>query len=424
MMAPYSSRWLPLDQARPAGLATAWMPGEGLAEQVVETVVVGAVRTPIGRRNGGLASVHPADLLGTVQRAVLERNGLDPQKVGQVVGGCVGQVGEQSFNIARTGWLNAGLPMEVPATTVDVQCGSGQQALTFATGLVSSGLVDVSVACGVESMSRIPIGSSTRGEFGRPINRNYRKHYEFKSQFEAAETIAKQWGISRSDTDALGFSSQQRAAAAVAAGRFTDQIVPVDAPVLDADGTITWDTLRVDTDEAMRATTLEGLAELKPVVGDDGIHTAGTSSQIADGAAAVLLAEASMAKELGLQARATVLDTVLVGVDPELMLTGPIDATNLLLKRNGLSIGDIDVVEINEAFASVVLAWAKETGADLDRVNPNGGAIAMGHPLGGTGAILITKALHELERIDGEFALVTMCCGGGVGTGTLLRRHR
>lgn len=403
---------------------TARTPREGLAEQIMETVVVGAVRTPIGKRKGGLASVHPADLLGTVQRAVLDRSGMDPARVGQVVAGCVGQVGEQSFNIGRTGWLNAGLPKEVPATTVDVQCGSGQQALTFATGLVSSGLVDVSLACGVESMSRIPIGSSTRGDFGRPINRNYRKNYEFRSQFEAAETIADRWDISRSDTDELGLSSQQRAAAAVAAGRFVDQIVPVDAPVIDADGTVSEKTVRVDTDEAMRATTLEGLATLKSVVGDGGIHTAGTSSQIADGAAAVLLAEASVAKQLGLPARATVMDTVLVGVDPELMLTGPIDATNLLLKRNGLAIGDIDVVEINEAFASVVLAWAKETGADLDRVNPNGGAIAMGHPLGGTGAILITKALYELERIDGEFALVTMCCGGGVGTGTLLRRHR
>lgn len=395
-----------------------------MAEKVMETVIVEAVRTAIGKRKGGLAGVHPADLLGTVQRAVVERSGIDPREVGQVVGGCVGQVGEQSFNIARTGWLNAGLPMEVPASTVDVQCGSGQQALTFATGLVNGGLVGVSIACGVESMSRIPIGSSTRGDFGRPINRNYRKHFEFKSQFDAAETIAERWGITRADTDALGLSSQLRAAAAVAGGLFKDQIVPIDAPVLDADGNTTSETRRVETDEALRDTTAEGLYQLKPVVGDNGIHTAGTSSQIADGAAAVLLAEASAAKELGLRARATVLDTVLVGVDPELMLTGPIDATAMLLERNNLSMNDIDVVEINEAFASVVLAWAKETGADLDRVNPNGGAIAMGHPLGGTGAILITKALNELERIDGEYALITMCCGGGVGTGTLLRRTR
>jgi acetyl-CoA C-acetyltransferase len=389
---------------------------------IVETVIIEAVRTPIGKRNGGLATVHPADLLGGVMNAVVERSGIDPFQVGQILAGCVGQVGEQSFNIGRTCWLNAGLPKEVPATTVDTQCGSGQQAVTLATGLVSSGLINVAIGCGVESMSRIPIGSSTRGDFGRPINRNYRKHYEFKSQYEAAEAIARRWGVTRSDADKLGLLSQERAARAVAEGRFARQIAAVQAPVVGEDGKPTGDFVTVETDGAMRPTTLAGLAGLKPVVGDDGVHTAGTSSQIADGAAAVLLAERNEAERLGLRARATVVDTVLVGVDPELMLTGPIDATNLLLKRNGLSMSDIDVVEINEAFASVVLAWAQEMGTDLERVNPNGGAIAMGHPLGGTGAILVTKALGELERTGKEWALVTMCCGGGLGTGTLIRR--
>ena len=387
-----------------------------------ETVIVEAVRTPIGKRKGGLASVHPADLLAVAQREVVQRGGLDPSLVGQVIGGCVGQVGEQSFNVSRTAWLNAGLPKEVPATTVDIQCGSGQQAVTLATGLVASGIVGTAIGCGVESMSRIPIGSSTGGEFGRPINRNYRKHYEFKTQFQAAETIARKWGVTRADADEFALLSQRRAAAAAAAGRFEDQITAVDAPVLDDDRKPTGETVTISKDEGMRQTTLEALAGLKSVVGDDGVHTAGSSSQISDGAGAVLLAAASEASRLGLRARATIVDSILVGVDPELMLTGPIDATAQLLKRNGLTMSDIAIVEINEAFASVVLAWAREFDADMDRVNPNGGAIAMGHPLGGTGAILLTKALHELERVDGEWALVTMCCGGGLGTGTLLRR--
>jgi acetyl-CoA C-acetyltransferase len=386
------------------------------------TVIVDAVRTPIGRRKGALAGVHPVDLLGVVQHELVRRTGIDPAVIGQIVGGCVSQVGEQSFNVTRTAWLATGLPENVPATTVDVQCGSGQQATNIASALTGSGVVDVAIGCGVESMSRIPIGSNSGGNLGRPVNRSYRHHHEFISQFEAAERIADKWSITRADADALGVSSQERAAAAWAQGRFDSQVVTVTAPVLGEDGKATEQTKTVSRDEGLRETNLAALAALKPLVGEDGVHTAGTSSQISDGAAAVLLAEEQTAQRLGLRPRATIRDSILVGVDPELMLTGPIDVTKILLERNGLRMDDIAVVEINEAFASVVLAWAKEFDVDMDRVNPNGGAIAVGHPLGASGAILITRALNELERVDGRFALVTMCCGGGLGTGTLIER--
>ncbi|MHB1139827.1 MAG: steroid 3-ketoacyl-CoA thiolase [Microthrixaceae bacterium] len=389
-----------------------------------DVVIIDAVRTPIGRRNGGLASVHPADLLATVLSDLVRRTGIDPARVGQVVGGCVSQVGEQSFDITRTAWLTAGLPMTVAATTVDTQCGSSQQATGLATALVASGVVDVAVACGVESMSRIPIGSNSSKKLGLgvPIPKTYFEQYEFTSQFEGAERIADKWGVTRQDADEFGFTSQQRAAAAWSEGRFDGQLVDVVAPDLDDDGKPTGSTHTVTRDEGLRDTTLEKLASLKPVAREDGVHTAGSASQISDGAAAVLLMSAEAAAELGLTPRATVVDTCLVGVDPVLMLTGPIDATRRLLDRSGLAISDIDLFEINEAFASVVLAWSREVGADLDRTNPNGGAIALGHPLGATGAFLITKALNELERTDGTHALVSMCCGGGLGTGTLLRR--
>ena len=389
-----------------------------------DVVIIDAVRTPVGRRNGGLASVHPADLLATVLAELVARTGIDPSRVGQVVGGCVSQVGEQSFDITRTAWLTAGLPMTVAATTVDTQCGSSQQATGLATALVASGVVDVAVACGVESMSRIPIGSNSSKKLGLgvPIPKSYFEQYEFTSQFEGAERIADKWGVTRQDCDEFGLASQQRAAAAWAEGRFDGQIVDVVAPDLDDDGAPTGSTHTVARDEGLRETTLEKLATLKPVARDDGVHTAGSASQISDGAAAVLLMSSAAAAELGLTPRATVVDTCLVGVDPVLMLTGPIDATRRLLDRSGLSISDIDLFEINEAFASVVLAWSREVGADLDRTNPNGGAIALGHPLGATGAFLVTKALNELERTDGTHALVSMCCGGGLGTGTLLRR--
>lgn len=385
-------------------------------------LIIDAVRTPLGKRKGGLATTHAADLLGTVQRGVLERNGVDPATVGQLVGGCVSQVGEQSFNITRTAWLAAGLPDSVPASTVDAQCGSAHQAVNLAAALVHSGVVGVAVACGVESMSRVPIGSNSKGDFGRPINRTYRQHHEFVSQFEAAERIAGDFGITRDDTDAFGLLSQSRAAAALQADVFAGQIVPVAAPVLGEDGKPTGKTVEILCDEGPRDTSLEALAALKPVGRDDAIHTAGTSSQISDGAAAVLLADEEAVEKYGLRPRARILDTILVGVDPETMLTGPIDVTQQLLKRNDLSIADLDVVEINEAFASVVLAWLKALNADLDRINPNGGAIALGHPLGATGAVLIAKAVSELERAQGRFGLITMCCGGGLGTGTLIER--
>jgi acetyl-CoA C-acetyltransferase len=387
-----------------------------------DVVVLDAVRTAGGRKNGGLAGMHPADLLSVTQRAVLDRSGLEAGAVDQVVAGCISQSGEQSFDIGRTAWLAGGLPTSVAATTVDSQCGSSQQALAFASSLIGSGAIEIALACGVESLSRVPIGASTRAGPGRALTKSYFDRYEFISQFEAGERIAAKWGITREECDALGLSSQERAATAWAEDRFDREIVPVDAPVLDEDGRATGDTRRVARDECLRETSLAALASLKPVARPDGVHTAGTSSQLADQSSAVLLSSAERARELGIRPRARIADHCLIGVDPVLMLTGPIDATQMLLKRNGLAIGDIDVFEINEAFASIVLAWARECSPDLTRVNPNGGAIALGHALGSTGTRLVTTALHELERTDGEWALISMCCGGGLGTGTLLQR--
>ena len=387
-------------------------------------VIVDAVRTPIGRRGGGLSSVHPAELLGAPLAALFARTGLDPAAVGQFVGGCVSQVGEQSFNVGRTAWLAAGLPLSTASTTIDTQCGSSQQATNIATALVGAGVVDIAVAGGVEVMSRVPIGSHSSKKLGLgvPIPKPYFDRYEMTSQFEGAERIAEKWGISREDTDRFGLASQQRAAQAWAEGRFDGQFIEIDAPDVDADGAPTGATHRVARDEGLRETSLDKLATLKPVGRENGVHTAGNSSQISDGAAAVLLMTGERAAALGLRPRARVVDTCLVGVDPVLMLTGPIDATARLLERTGLTIDQIDTFEINEAFASVVLAWAKETGADPERTNPNGGAIALGHPLGGTGAFLLTKALYELERTGGRYGLVSMCCGGGLGTGTIIER--
>lgn len=389
-----------------------------------DVVIIDAVRSPIGRRNGALSTVHPADLLAEVLRGLMARNEVDPVAVEQVISGCVSQVGEQSFNIGRTAWLTAGLPQSTAVTTVDTQCGSSQQATNLATALIASGVVDIAVACGIESMSRIPIGinSSKKLGLGVPIPKSYFAQYEFTSQFEGAERIADQWGVTRSDCDELGFSSQQRAALAWEEGRFDTQIIPIDAPLRDESGGPTDETVTVTRDEGLRETTLEKLATLKPVGRENGVHTAGSASQISDGAAAVLMMSAEKAAELGLTPRAKVVDTALVGVDPVLMLTGPMDATKRLLGRTGMAIGDIDLFEINEAFASVVLAWAREVDADLTRTNPNGGAIALGHPLGATGAFLITKAVHELQRTDTSTALISMCCGGGLGTGTVIER--
>jgi len=363
--------------------------------------------------------MHPADLEVASLSALVERSGIDPNVVDQVIGGCVSQVGEQSFNTARTGWLAAGLPFQVPSTSIDSQCGSSQQATTLAAGLLGAGMEDIAITVGVESMSRIPLGANMKP--GSPLPPSYFAHYEMKSQFQGAERIAANWGITREDTDAFGLRSQQLAAQAWSEGRFDREVAPVEAPVLGEDGQPSGKTAMVSSDEGLRATSLEKLGTLK-VIEEGGVHTAGSSSQITDGSAAVLLANEAGLKRLGLEPRARIVYSTIVGSDPEYVLTGPIPATEKVLRKTGLSIDDIDRFEVNEAFASVVLAWQKESGADMDRVNVNGGAIALGHPTGATGDRLITTALHELERSGGRRALITMCCGGGLGTGTVIER--
>jgi acetyl-CoA acyltransferase len=382
-----------------------------------EVVIVEAARTPIGRghhQKGWFRDVHPNELLGASYRAVIERAGIEPELVEDVVAGCVSQVGEQSNNIARNAWLQAGLPVTTPATTVDRQCGSGQQAVTFAAGLIASGVHDVMIGAGVEHMGRVPMGSTVKHaeELGVPFPPELMERYELVPQGISAELIAKQWEIPRSEQDELGLRSHRLAARATEEGRFDREIIP-----FQADGqTITSDQgIRYDT-------SLEQLAKLEPAFMADGSVTAGNSSQISDGAAAVLLMTRQKADELGLPARARIFDATSVGVDPVIMLTGPIPATRKLLARNGMTIGDLDRIEINEAFASVVCAWRRELEPDMDRVNVNGGALALGHPLGSSGARLITTLLHELERSDSELGLVTMCTAGGTGTGTLLQR--
>jgi len=391
-----------------------------------DVVIVEAGRSPIGRKKGALSSAHPAELLGQVISEVLRRAKVDPATIGQVVGGCINKVGAQAFNVTRTAWLTAGLPADVACSTVDSQCGSSQFAVNLAANMIASGAEDVVLACGVEIMSLLPIGSDAiagaQAGMGKPITRKYRERYEFTSQFEGAERIATKYGITRDDTDRFGLESQLRAARAISEGRFDSQIIPVEVPILQENGERTGQNRTVTRDEVPRQTSLEALAALKPVARPDGIHTAGSSSQVADGAAAVLLMSETRARELGCRPRARVADTCLVGCDPVLMLEGPIPATSKLLKRAGINIGDIDVFEINEAFASVVLSWARTLGPDMARVNPNGGAIALGHPLGATGCGLVTKAVNELERTNGRRAIVTMCCGGGLGTGTLIER--
>ena len=373
---------------------------------MTDVVVVAAVRSPFGRRGGGLAGLHPVDLLGSILGALAERSGVDPATVGQVVGGCVEKAGEQAFNVTRTAWLSAGLPSAVPASTIDAQCGSAQQAFTAAYALVAAGIVDSAVACGVESMSRVPMATTFTSGPGEPISPSFLERYPFPDQFASAEAIAASWGVTREDCDALALRSNARALAARDAGHGAAGLAAVAGVVAD---------------ETIRVAPPEKLAGL-PTLRDGAVHTAATASKIADGAAALLLMDADRAAADGVAPLARVVDSVLVGVEPDQMLTGPIPATATLLTRNGLKIEDIDVVEINEAFASVVLAWAAETKVDMDRVNPNGGALAHGHPVGATGAGLLVKAVHELRRIDGSLGLVTMCCGGGLGTGTLLQR--
>ena len=385
---------------------------------MAEAVIVEAVRTPIGRRNGALAGLHPAQLLGAVQVELVKRSGIDPAEVEQVFAGCVTQAGEQAFNIARTAWLGQGLPYEVAATTVDCQCGSSQQANHIVAALVGSGAVDVAIGCGVEAMSRVGLGDNIKGAPGRPFPPGF--PVEIPDQFTSAERIAEHHGVSRADADALGLASQEKAARAWAEGRFDREVVPVEAPVVGPDGP-TGDVRVVGRDEGLRHSTAEGLAALKPVL-PGGVHTAGSSSQISDGAAAVLWMSEPRARAAGLRPRARLRAQVLVGSDPYFQLDGPIAATATVLAKAGLQVADIDLFEVNEAFASVVCSWQRAHGVDWDKVNVNGGAIALGHPVGATGSRLLTTALHELERRDGTFALVSMCCGGGLATGTVLER--
>ncbi|HEX5089300.1 MAG TPA: steroid 3-ketoacyl-CoA thiolase [Nocardioides sp.] len=371
-------------------------------------VIVEAVRTPLGKRNGWLAGVHPAALLGFVQTEVLRRAGVDPDFVDQVVGGCVTQAGEQSNDMVRRAWLYAGLPQRTGATAIDAQCGSGQQSAHLVHDMVAAGTIDVGVACGVESMSRIPLGANVPAGLGDPRPDDW--SIDMPNQFEAADRIAARRGLTRADLDAFGLASQQKARVAVDEGRFKREL----APYTTADGV-------VDADQGLRDTTLEGLAALDPVL-PEGLHTAGTSSQISDGASAVLVMDEDRARALGLAPRARIRAHCLVGSDPYYHLDGPIEATQKLLDRTGMAISDFDLFEVNEAFASVVLSWAGQHRVDLDRVNVNGGAIALGHPVGSTGTRLITTALHELERRDANLALISMCAGGAMATGTVLER--
>ncbi|WP_284741297.1 steroid 3-ketoacyl-CoA thiolase [Amycolatopsis sp. RTGN1] len=380
-------------------------------------VIVEAVRTPIGKRGGLLAGLHAAELLGAAQQALLDRAGIDPALVEQLIGGCVTQAGEQSNNVTRTAWLHAGLPETAGATTIDAQCGSAQQATHLIAGLIAADAIEVGVACGVEAMSRVPLGTNRGSGSPRPASWSI----DLPNQYGAAERIAVRRGLTRDDVDAFGAASQQKAAAAWEAGHFDREVVPVKAPVLDADGGLTGETRLVGRDQGLRETTAEGLARLKPVV-EDGIHTAGTSSQISDGAAALLLMDSARAAELGLRPRARIVAQALVGAEPYYHLDGPIRATERVLAKAGMTIGDPDLFEVNEAFASVALSWQRTLAPDESRVNVNGGAIALGHPVGSTGARLLTTALHELERRDASTALVTMCAGGALATASIIER--
>jgi acetyl-CoA acyltransferase len=382
-----------------------------------EVVIVEAVRTPIGRghpEKGAFKDLHPNELLGAVYKGVVERAGIDASEVEDVLAGCVVQYGEQSFNVGRNAWLQAGLPYETPATTLDRQCGSAQQAVNFGASQIAVGVNEVVIGSGVEHMGRLPmfIGRKLEADVGTPWPKEMYERYDLIDQGFSAEMIADRWGLSRQDLDEIGARSQQRAERAANEGRFDREILAI--PV---DGTV------VSKDQGIRpGTTAETLSQLKPAFKEDGKITAGNSSQISDGAAAVLLMSREKADASGVKARARIVDQATVGVDPVIMLTGPIPATQKILQRNKMTIADIDLFEVNEAFSSVLGAWEKEMHPDPDRVNVNGGAIALGHPLGSTGARLITTMLHELERADKEYGLITMCCGGGLGTATLIQR--
>src|SRR4051794_15362697 len=382
-----------------------------------EVVIVEAVRTPVGRghpEKGYYRDVHPNELLGRCFTEVISRAGIEPSAVEDVIGGCVQQYGEQMFNVTRNAWLQAGLPMETPATTVDRQCGSAQQAVNFAAALIASGVHDVVIGGGVEHMGHVPMGIGFKwtDDVGSPWPPELMERYALVPQGLSAEMIADKWELPRHELDELALRSHQLAARATEEGRFEREIVPF---AVNGDTYVADQGIRPDT-------TLKALAGLKPAFKPDGRVTAGNSSQISDGAAAVLLMSAEKAAELGLTPRARIVDQTTVGVDPVMMLTGPIPATRQLLERNAMRVDDIDLFEVNEAFAPVVLAWARELSPDMERVNVNGGAMALGHPVGSTGARLVATIVNELERRDAELGLVTMCCGGGLGTGTVLQR--
>lgn len=379
-----------------------------------QAVIVDAVRTPMGKRNGSLAGWHPVDLVAETLTALVERNGFDPVLVDDVIMGCVSQVGEQTFNVGRNAALAAGWPETVPGVTLDRQCGSSQQAASFAAQGIMAGAYDVVIAAGVESMTRVPMGISFSQGPGKPFGEKMRARYDHRlvPQGISAEMIAEQWSLTREDLDQIAYDSQMRAHQATIEGRFASQIVPIDVDGRDEPLT---------GDEGIRpSTTVEILGNLKPAFKEDGIVTAGNSSQITDGAAAVLIMSETKARELGLRPRATFKAFSVTGTDPVTMLTGPIPATQIVLERAGLGVEDIGLFEVNEAFASVVGAWLHETGADWTKVNVNGGAIALGHPLGASGARLMTTLVHEMERTGTRYGLQTMCEGGGTANGTIL----
>ena len=388
-----------------------------------EAVIVEAVRTPIARGKAGVGDLngfHAVELLGLSLAEVVRRSGLDYGDVDYLAGGCVTQAGEQAGNITRNAWLNLGKDYTAGGTTLDNQCGSAQTANHMISSMIATGSIDIGIACGVEAMSRVGLGMNVYNGPGYFVPESW-PWDSTPDQFSSAQRIADNRGITREMADELAYNSQLRAKQAWDEGRFDREVFTVEAPVLGGDGKPTGEMHTVNRDQGLRETTREGLAQLNPVV-EGTIHTPGNSSQISDGSAAVLWMTADEAKARGLKPRARILADCVVGTDPYYLLDGPVDATAALFKKSGMNIGDIDLVEINEAFASVVLSWAKVYGADMDKVNVNGGAIALGHPVGSTGARLITTALHELERQDKSTALITMCCGSSVGTGTIIER--
>ena len=388
-----------------------------------DPVIVEAVRTPIGKRGGWLAGIIAPNLLSIVQQEVIKRAGIPPESVDQLVGGCVTQAGQQASNVTRNAWLSADIGYTPAATTVDCQCGSGAQANIFAQGLIATGGAEVAIGCGVEQMSQVPLGTAARGGGG------YYKDAQTwpwddppNGQFGAAQRIAENRGITRSQLDHLGSESQRKAAQAWDEGRFDLEVVPVpDAPQVDGDGTPTGEVLTVTKDQGLRVTTTESLSKLRPVIEGE-LHTAGTSSQISDGAAAVLWMDSDFAKKMGVEPRAKISYHTMVGADPYYLLDGPVAATQKMLDQSKYSISDFDLFECNEAFASVLLSWAQVHDVPMDKVNVNGGAIALGHPVGCTGSRLITTLLHELERQDKELGFVTMCQGGALGIAIVIER--